>query len=142
MLPSQGCEWDAFHHLATIASPEIIKQVDAIYLELHLSLQMSTAEDLAKWATMHHLLFEREGFELWWVHPNAARAPGSRMHASLRKLPYDTSVWEKGPPPQAWEIGMRRPERVAMKAAADAQGKPARCPKGARSAHPRQRESS
>jgi hypothetical protein len=82
--------------------------VDAIYLELHLGSQMSTPEDLAKWASMYHVLFEREGFKLWWVHPNAARAPGANMHPALRRLPYSTRTWEPGAPPMAWEIGLRR----------------------------------
>ena len=105
----EGCEWDAFHHLATRASSaNVLKMVDAIYLELHLGLQMSTSDDLIKWASMYHLLFEVEGFTMWWVHPNAARAPGAKMHKELHKLPYSRSVWEPGPAPLAWEIGMRR----------------------------------
>ena len=30
------------------------------------------------------------------------------MHPELRKLPYSTSVWERGGAPHAWEIGLRR----------------------------------
>ena len=45
-----------------------------------LYLQMSTEDDLIKLATMYHVLFELEGFKMWWAHPNAARAPGARMH--------------------------------------------------------------
>ena len=94
----EGCEWDAFHHLATRA-PATLALVDEIYLELHLSLQMSTGDDLVKWASMYHLLVEQEGFRLWWVHPNGARAPGSKMHEALRRLPYNPHPWERGPPP-------------------------------------------
>ena len=92
---------------------------------------MSTAEDLIKWASMFDLLFEREAFKLWWVHPNGARAPGARMHPSLRRLPYSTRVWEPGAPPLAWEIAMRR--EGTRQAALPY------CPKGARSAFPRSR---
>lgn len=59
---------------------------------------------------MYHLLFEREGFQLWWVHPNAARAPGQRMHPALRRLPYARQVWEAGAAPMAWEIALVRRE--------------------------------
>ena len=69
---------------------------------------MSTGDDLVKWASMYHLLVEQEGFRLWWVHPNGARAPGAKMHEALRRLPYNPHPWERGPPPQAWEIGLRR----------------------------------
>ena len=82
-------------------------------------------------ATMFHALFETQGFKLWWVHPNAAKSPGARMHPALRRLPYSKAVWEAGPPPMAWEIALRR---VPPGGEATA---PARCPKGARSAFPR-----
>ena len=58
------------------------------------------------------LLFVREGFKIWWVHPNAARAPNSRMHPSIRALPYSKTVWEAGPPPLAWEIALVRDRAV------------------------------
>lgn len=45
----EGCEWDAFHHVATQA-PSLIDNIDAIYIELHLALQMSTETDLVKCA--------------------------------------------------------------------------------------------
>ena len=105
----EGCEWDAFHHLGTTkAGLAVLENVDTIYLELHLSLQLSTADDLLKFATMYHVLFERLGFQMWWVHPNGARAPGVYMHEQLRRLKYPASVWERGPAPHAWEIGLRR----------------------------------
>lgn len=114
----EGCEWDAFHHLASRA-PQTLAMVDAIYLELHLALQMSAAEDLVKWATMHHLLFETEGFRLWWLHANGAKAPGARMHPALQALPRARSV------PMAWEIGLRRVAPAGRLATA-------KCPAGAR----------
>ena len=96
---------------------------------------MSTAEDLAKWATMFQLLFEAHGFRLWWVHPNAARAPGAKMHEAIHRLPYSRGVWEPGPPPMAWEIALRRFDDGGRPVGATAA--PPLCPKGARSAHPR-----
>ena len=51
--------WDAFHHLGTTkAGLAVLENVDTIYLELHLSLQLSTADDLLKFATMYHRSIE------------------------------------------------------------------------------------
>jgi hypothetical protein len=129
-IDCEGCEWDAFYHLATSAAgSRVLSMVDEIYLELHLSLQLSTANDLSKFAAMYQLLFEREGFKLWWVHPNGARGPGQHMHPSLRALPYSRSVWERGPTPENWEVGLRRARPQAF-------GTPPRaCPKRQRRPH-------
>ena len=112
--------------------------VDALYLELHLGLQMQTSDDLAKWATVFDLLFVKEGFKLWWVHPNAARAPGASMHPVLNALPYPRGVWEAGKAPLAWEIALRRidiPGAAAAKVAA-----PLACPRRAIATVPRRKE--
>ena len=145
-IDCEGCEWDAMHHLAmqSGSGPGVLSFVDAIYLELHLGLQMSTSQDLAKFATAFHLLFEREGFRLWWVHPNAARAPGAAMHAELHKLPYSRHVWQPGPAPLSWEIALRRVPPMASSVSADdgaatypANNARPRCPRGALSARTR-----
>ena len=72
------------------------------------------------------MLFNREGFKLWWIHPNAARAPGTRTHPRFKVMPYNKAVWEAGPAPLAWEIGLVR-DRVAAAASAARAAVP--CPK-------------
>ncbi len=156
------CEWDALHHVAT-SSPEGLNYVDEIFLELHLALQvhshpqphpaptlalnlalaltlalqMSTPDDLVKWASMYELLFTRSRFQLWWVHPNAARAPGDDLaQPFLRTLSEKSSyaAWGRGRPALAWEIGLRRfdaaKEAVGGKSGLAGGAAAAQCPKG------------
>lgn len=112
----EGCEWDAFHHLATQPS-SLLRRVDAIYVELHLALQMATDADLVKWASMYDLLFAREGFKLWWMHENRARAAGGApVHPALRQLAIRTygdarRQWVKVA--DAFELGLVRPGLVS-----------------------------
>ena len=109
----EGCEWDAFHHLATLQPPELVGRIDAIYVELHLALQMATSADLIKWASLYDLLFTRSGFRLWWLHENRARAPGSSVHSELQRHATRLSHEYKRRPAVlagAWELGLIRVE--------------------------------
>ena len=108
----EGCEWDAFHHIAMHA-PTLIERIDAVYIELHLALQMSSEEDLIKWATMYSLFFERGGLKLWWLHENRARAPGGPgVHPEIARIARSVSQQSgrrAGLLAGAWELGLHRP---------------------------------
>jgi hypothetical protein len=103
-IDCEGCEFEAFHQLAT-AEPEVVSQVCTIILEVHFSesLQMESAHHLKLMASFWQKYIEEFGFRFWYLHENPGAKFDQRVNPLLLDLGMDPTIC-------CYEIALRRPE--------------------------------